>query len=529
VRVTALGYGVALANMLVRQEYGAQSEHSTLDTIKEVLTDATYGIIDKYVEKVMATATNSGYTINTTKVATISGTLNYLWFPCKPAIKCMEDMIELVRAAKTPNAGCHWIIVPSSTTAYLCVATVGNHENPPADVWPTWFNTDQAGSTIEVKKDMIVSSFEQKRSRANYVLFVGSWRRPASGDTWTENNSADWAVTAFAHVTDEAGAGLYKIGSKSIKGQLDVMGEEGVIYYPDTYDLNLDISNIGTKKVIPRIGFYIRCNSAITGSLGELRLGTGDPANDDYFSQELDDELVADTFVHAQFPIGQHYDLDQTSEKEWTISNNADWADIDWIGFYMLAGNHNAFWYVDGLHFSGVVTRAAYDLTKIGTQKCKMLFVHDDIPKDDTLRAAGDSGQIAQFCKAELFRAASDPIIGQIKIPMKETIKAGQLAHIHACKQSDSGTCAVCGESGTFRIAKDMRIMNVRHHFGDDGALSYLSLTDDVKSSHPLQLASDYNTIIKAVAPGFQDRVRGSIVAADIDFNQTILGKDYST
>lgn len=519
-RVSAIGYGQAIPNMVVRQQYGTQSENSSLNTIKEVLTDATYGIIPKYVNKVMASATDSGYAIDTTKVADLTSDFKYLYFPGKPASKCLQDMTQLIRAANVPNAGAHWIVVPSGTTAYLCLATVGNHENPPVDVWPTWWNTDQAGSTIEVKKYMIISAFKKKRSEANYVLFAGNFRRPANGDIWSNNNSGDWDVENDAIVSDEAA--ITKIGSHSIRSRLPLQLDSGGIYYPSSYDLNLDITKIGTKHTIPRVGFYIHRNTNVDLSADSpvLFLGTGDPANNDYFSQDLQNEvLVADQWYHLSFPIGPYYASDETTEAEWVTVNNADWTDIDYVEFWTIADGANAYLYVDGLYFQGIVTRAAYDTTKIGSQKCKMMLYRDDVPKDDSLIATDDSGQVAQFCKAELYRAITEPITGEIVIPMKETIKAGQLGHIHFAKKSD----------GTFRIDKDMRILQVRHHFSVNGALSYLTLTDDVKSSYPLQPTDAYNLMMKATAPGFQDRVRGSLISKELDIDQTILEKSYAT
>lgn len=520
VTVKALGYGVALKNMLVRQEYGNQSENSTLNTIKEVLTDATHGIIPKYVNKVMASATDSGYSIDTTKVADLTSDFNYLYFPGKPAFKCLEDMVDLIRAANVPNAGAHWTVVPSGTTAYLCLATVGNHENPPADVWPTWWNTDQANSTIEVAKDMIVSAFQKKRSEANYVLFAGNFRRPANGDNWTENNAASWDVEGDGSVSNENT--VVKVGSYSIKGE----NNSGVvnIFYPSSYDMSLDISKIGTKRTVPRLSFYLRRNSVMTLNATVptpwIQLGTGDPANNDYFFQYLGDDFPsADKWYHAIFPIGEYYDRDETTEIEWSENNSPDWADIDYIGFSFQNVGGGAIIYIDGLYFQGIVTRAAYDSGLYSSQKCKMMLYRDDVPKDDSLIATDDSGQIGQLLKAELYRAVTEPIIGQIMIPMKQAIKGGQLARIHFGKKSD----------GTFNIDKNMRIIEVRHSFTEKGALSYLTLTDDVKNSQPIQPTDAYNAIMKAVAPGFQDRVRSSFLIKEVDLDQTILAKSYST
>jgi len=168
--------------------------------------------------------------------------------------------------------------------------------------------------------------------------------------------------------------------------------------------------------------------------------------------------------------------------------------------------------------FAKIDTRAAYDETKIPTQKCKIMLVRDDVAKGDTLDAAVDTGQIAKFAKSELARAISTPTIGVIEIPMKEKILPGQLAHIHYSKK----------RGGAFRIDKNFRIIEVKQFFGEDKK-TRLTLTDDVKSSHPTQPTDLYNSLVNAVAPDFQDLTRSSILAAPVDIEQTILGKNYDT
>lgn len=519
-KVTAIGYGQALVNMLVRQQYGSQSANSSLNTIKEILTDATYGIIPKYVNKVMASATDSGFSINTTKAADLTSDFRYLYFPGKPATKCLADMIDLISAANAPAAGAHWTIVPDDTTAYLCLATIGSHENPPADVWPTWWNTDQAGSTIEVKKDMIRSPFHKKRSEANYVLYVGDFRRPPNGDIWTENNSGDWGTVGDMSVNDDNS--LYKIGSYSIR--LDVASTSGHAYYPSTANLSLDITQIGTQQNIPRLFMYVRHNDKVDPSahMPQLRVGTGAFANDDYFFYLfLSSEFPAtDEWGTISFPIGPYY---STEEKfvGWGTYGSPSWSDIDYVSlFFTNDDGGTASVYLDGLHFFGRITRAAYDSGKYPTQNCKMKYIRDDVPKDDSLSASDDSGQMAQFCKAELYRCVIEPTIGQIVIPMQENIKAGQLTHIHFGKQAD----------GSFRVDTNMRCTLVRHHFEPQtGALTYLDVTDDVTNSQGASLLDAYELLLKAVSPNFRDRPTGSLIAGDVDVTQTILAKSYST
>ena len=526
--IIALGYEQALVNMLVHEEYGSQSANSSLNTIKEILTDSSKGIIPKYVAKVMASATDSGYSIDTTKVADLTSDFRYLVFPGKPAIKCLNDLVDLIGAANTPDAGAHWTCIPSGTTTYLCLATVGVHENPPADVWPTWWNTDQTGSTLEVTQDMILSSFQKKRSDGNYVLYAGNFRRPVDGDKWTEGNASEYgkdSETGDGVVEDETT--VYKIGVKSIRIREPTNAKWIVGYYPFTADMNFDITQIESRTTVPHIGFYVRRNANVyVGGAGPVRptiwLGTTAYANAKFFSCDLLSRGYlsdADKWYHVSLPIGNYHKVEEATDWEWAQTNSPNWNDIDWIGFTCSASAADCRLYIDGLRIEGFLQRAAYDSAKYATQKCKMVFIRDNVPKDDTLVALNDVGEMAQFCKAELRRAITAPTIGQISIPLQEQIRGGQLAHIHYAKTSSG-----------FRIDKNMRITTVKHHFDvKSGAFSFLDLTDDVKNSRGIGPADAYEMLMKATSPQFQDRVFGSLITGDLNVAQAILGKNYDT
>lgn len=528
VEIVALGYGVALVNMVVRNRFGTQSINEAVDTIKEVLTDASEGVIPQFVHKILKTATDSGYTLTTASggndtIEPLATSMKYLDFAGKPAIKCIEDMMDLRRADNVPNAGCHWTIVPDGTTAYFCLGTVGNHAAPqPSGRWPTWFNTDQAGSTIEVKKDMIVSQFRKARSDANYILFTGNFVKPGN-EIWTENHSGDWGDDA-ARVAEYDEDTIIKVNDYSLKGQWAAAGAglDGQMYYPSGIDLNIDTSKFGTVETIPYLAFYARqkvnAGNILTGP--EVRLYTSAVGNN--FYQDISDLITADDkWFHISLPIGDYYaQKDEPGTRFWSENGSPLWTDIDAVGIRISCDLNGVIdFYVDGLGFNGVVTRAAYDSIKIGSNKCKIMLVRDNLAKGDSLDINDDSGQIAQLAKAELINAIATPYVGQIVIPMQETIMAGQLAHIHFGKKSD----------GTFRIDSDMRIIEPKHSFTDRGALTYLTLTDDVKNSlakNPLDL---YNQLVKAVGPGFQNRTRTSILAGAVDMTQTILATDYNT
>lgn len=507
-QVNCHGYGVALKNMLVRNEYGNESKNPTLNKIKEVLTDSNEGIITKYVNKILGSATSSGYALTTTKIADLSSDFKYLMFPGKPALKCIEDMIDLVSAANAPSAGAHWIVDPSKN---FCLATVGNHENPPADVWPTYWNTDQTGSTIEVKKDMLVTAFHKRRSLASYVLFTGKFRMPANGDFWTENNSTNWGSNTGYTPED---SGTSKVGSYSILLDKDAAGTgTGETWYPGSGSLNINVNKIGTNVTLPRISFWFY-KSGTTNH--RFRLYTGDVANGDYFQYDMD-YLVPDgaTWYRIVQNIGEYL---EDRDNKWDVAGGSEtWTDIDHISFRADTVSPTNFFLVDGLYIDGIITRAAYDSNSYTTE-CKMMHIRDDIPKDDMLTATDDSGQIAQFAKAELYRAAKQPTTAEIMIPMQEKIMAGQLAYIKFGKKSD----------GNFRIETDYRILEVRHHFALPHPFTYLTITDDVLNSYARGPTSQYNTLLKAATPEFQDHIRSSIIADEVDISQTILEKSYA-
>jgi len=185
-------YGRCFTDLLCGQEYGSESSNSGLDTPKEIITDATNGLVDKWVEKLLNSATNSGYTIDTNFVEdVVSGTaIKYLYYPYKPALNCLEDLQRHSQAVQGTNAGYHWIVKTEETagptfTNYLLLGIVGTHPAVAPDLaskWANWWNSTQADSTIVVKKDMVVNQFTMQRPEANYILYHGRFIRPGDAD-----------------------------------------------------------------------------------------------------------------------------------------------------------------------------------------------------------------------------------------------------------------------------------------------------------------------------------------------------------
>lgn len=545
VYIEARGYGLAFLAMRVAEEYGTQSRNPTKNTINEVLTDASVGIIPKWVHKVLNTATDSGYSIDTSKLVAIDSDFRFFYWPYTPVLKAMDDMLDYIRArnAEKPEAGVHWIIYPDGTTAYLCLATIGSHENPPADIWPTryaeleltqytdktsceaaghyWANSKCWGA-IEVKKDMIVSAFVKNPHEGNYVLYHGKLKKP-SDEIWTENKASSWGTNDAPNITLLDDNTDYKVGSYSLQATLAQLRQpSNRWYYPSGQNLALDVTKMGGEYNIPTINFYAMYPSANPiSSEWWIFLQT---SSGNEFKYDLYSLLTADKWRPVSLPIGLYANQAEASDMVWKENGTGDWTNINSIEFGAKVGaGTTAHCHIDGLQFFGWVLRGARDDTKIGTQKAEILLRTDDVGKDDTLTSGTpgttDVGTMGRLAKAELYRAIGTPITGQIVIPGKETILPGQLCHIHFGKKSD----------GSFNIDTDMRVLTHRLHFGIDGFKSFLTLTDDILNSRARNPTDRYNVLLKAVAPGFQDRERGSQKAREIDITQVILSENYST
>lgn len=521
----ARGYGQALTDMVVTQEYGTESANPTLNTLSEILTDADAetpppygkGIIPKYVNEILSggkAGTNSGYNIDTSKVGSITSDLRYLYFPQKPAFDCLRDICDLVTAANAGSAGPHFIVDPSKR---LLVATVGNHENPPADVWPTWFNTDQANSTIEEGTDIKSARFTKLQSEANYILYYGKLHKPVDLDIWTNVPPAGVWDCDYGSMIDDTS--YYIVGDRSFRWASDLVLRDESFWYPASKDLALDVTAMGGKYNVPALNLWWR-RLAGAGASPTIRLrfvtGIGN-----YFQTTFttDDIMPAYEFYNFNLPIGNHWkNANNPNFPGWVVTGSPSWNNINWIQTVLtvVSTSQQIYFWTDGMHFSGHIARAAKDSSLITGDKCKIKTIVDHIGKDDSCNASDDSGVMAQFAYASLLRSSSKPLVGQITLPGHEEIKPGQLCHVHFGKKAD----------GTFNIDKDMRILQHHLHLGSDGYLSILDVTDDVTNSQARTL-SVMNNLLQAVNPSFRNREVGSQKSRDIDITQTILEKAY--
>jgi len=524
--VTARSVGRSILFTTCGEEYGAESPNDTMDTLKEIIADATYGIVPQWVNKLFGTAVDTGYSLGlsdagTDTVANIVGAITYMYFAYQPVKKCLDDVMDYVQAIKGAAAGPHYIVTPDN---YLCVATVGNHEAGPATKWPTWWNTDQAGSTLVQGTDFMETNFNSRPVDANYILYHGRLDKPTK-EVWTEegvgsSNGADlWALEDAVSWAkeDDTDADDYKQGSSSVHFTITDDAVAKYAQVPSGGAQNWEIDHWGGEYNKPYLHWYCKIANQVTTLSVELHTGAGGA---DYWAYNFFSKMTPGTWREFNVPVGPYWNEDAGEDfSGWVKNGNADWGDIDAVRFISAcqALNTGDVW-IDGLYFHGWLLRGARPAAAYSaTNPVQVRVITDDVAKDDSGVTATVTGSMARLSYAELLRAKTTPIQGTITIPGQYQIQAGQLCHIHAAKTR--GT--------TYRINDDFRIQEHHLSFRDNGLQSTLVLTDDVTNGRPLPPKDAYNLLLKATNPDYQNRQLASIKARDIDITQPIMEHSY--
>jgi hypothetical protein len=509
-RVNVLGLGIALQRMRVAEEYGSQSRNETIDTVREIITDAAVGIVPNYVNDTLDSGTASGYSLQTASggdnyIEDEATVLRYLYFPYTPANKALQQICDLISADNYASAGVHWQVIPSGGTPYLCVATVNAHATPVTKLWPN----DTSIGTLTEGNQIQSQNLSLKPSLANYVVYFGKFQRPTA-ERATEG--------ATPHTQWTATIGAVSTSATAVVGSDSVLCSTGVgvnMYWPNA-GMSLDTSAIGTERSIPSISFYLQRNAAANDAI-YVELETGAAGGGNYFYHSCPTAAAA-TWYHFTFPVGAYYSkADWVSNFAWLENGAPDWTDIDQVRI-VDTGGANSSVYIDDFHFDGIVTRGAKCNTAITAQGGKIMLVRDSLAVDDSIVAATDTGTVAQLAKAELIRAKTTPISGVINIAMEESVLPGQIQHLHCNVKSD----------GTYMIDGDFRVLEVHHTLTVDGAGTRLVVTDDILNGVARSPTSSYNALLRAVSPDFQDRNASSLKARDIDLLQTILETNYA-
>jgi hypothetical protein len=528
------GQGYGLSEMLVNQEYGAQSENSSLDRLDDIINDLTLGIVPKYVNEILNSGDPSGYSFTTASMDSFTDSIPYMYFPFKPATKCLNDLIDIQQALAGASAGAHWLV----TTDYeLLLTTVGSHSSYAANKgWTTFINGQAAAgplSTLIQKRDFIDFNFEDLEEEVNYILYYANCIHPVNKDRWTNGNASAWdnypdGAGEFAIVDDDVTA--FMVGTASIQTIWHWPNAPYYFWYPDTVDLGLDVTALGGKYSIPTLNFWLRRNALMKTSPGlgvyivkALDFLGPDPITGFWCPFAL--PSTADAWKYYSIPIGPYWSYAKSNAfvDSWTagwadVDAPGDWTDVNAIMFGgMEASADGGEVRIDGLYLDGWVLRAAYNSTKIAANDCKMRIVNDPFAKYDTLKAIDDSGTAALLAKAELLRGQTTPMICSFKTGMMRNAWPGQLFHAHAR----------ANQAGVFQIDRNFRINQITHEISTEYNSSVFAGTDDIINSMSRAAFDSHNEVMKSYRPEFQDRQSSGTKLRDLDITAAILAVDY--
>lgn len=501
--------GVALKEMTVANEYGAQSANPTLDTISEILTDANQGIITKYVNKILGSATNSGYSVNVDCEA-VADIINYVEFPYKPADKALNDLCDLVTALNAGSAGIHWTV---GFDGYLKIKSIdqdliGTHTD-----WTKYYGGSQAEATLTYREDYDSVNTEKISAEANYIIYYGNWRKPSNGDAWT-NADCDsiWtgvndAGTSYKSVLTEDTV-TFKVGTSSLRVTNDAVGGgHSACYIPVGKQAAWDFSSF-TDFNVPTLNFYVLAH----GNIANLNVGVyniaGDGTTVDAYgahSLSADGLTEYDKWYHYSLPLGPYYNSpERFQDFKWYGTGALDWSAIDAIQFYWDAGE-DSYICLDGFYFGDAhVCRVAWNSNDT---KIKQRIIVDDIGKDDSLKASDDSGVMAQLAYAEYLRCSSEYYINTITVPMLPNALPGQLFYVDGV---------------------DMRATQIIHEITESQYKTTLHLTSDLTNGRSRPRYEDLNKQYANIRPNFQDREASNMKAGTVDYRITRLAKDYA-
>jgi hypothetical protein len=413
-----------------------------------------------------------------------------------------------------PNAGPHWIM---TSTGQLLIAPIGLHQENgiPDTLWKSYARI----TPLEVKKHNILENFIQEEPIANTVLVAGKFVFPQN-ELWTEGHKELWRIVS-GYLIDDC---LYHIiGSKS---SLRVQG------YPQSAplwttvlkeDLNIDVESIGTKNNVPSIEFFGKYQGDAMNA-AQLIVGTGtyvdNDSYDDYYYIDIIGELGTSSWsqiISKKLGVWLNSDV-------WGQVGNPDWNNINYIGFRIhktetiLGGS--AWLWVDKLSINGTIIRCAYNSASITKYGAKIKVVKDCLDQTDSLDATDDSSMLALVAKSELIRNQHPLLHGKVMTEMDPAIKSGQLVHVHAGRT---------GTTDVFQIDQDFRIVEVQHSFTIAGALTTLTLVDDLLNSISIGPIDAYNTLIQCMNPDSQTKDMASLkFTSELDPDLTILSIDYA-
>jgi len=504
--------GAGLADMLVAAEYGVQSTNG-LDTITEIITDATYGIIPNYVQKIFG-GSASNYSFDTSNVTTITDSIPYISFPYKPAKNCLNDLVDLITAYKAGTAGPHWIVTYSGGTNYLRLKLLTADQTG----WTKYYGGSQANATLTYGVDYSKINLEKMAAEANYIVYYGAWQRPSNGDYWTEGLASAWGEPqgSVGNITTN-----HIVGSQAIYG-VSLINPSGPIQiqYPSAHDAAWNFSGF-TDFNTPNLNFYVYYSLTNDTHL-IIRLYTS-AGNYYQATTQVSGSPVEyleppyQQWQHYSIPVGPYFNS-QDQNTSWTAHGSPDWGEINYIEFYVADGEVYAsepptdyYFAIDGLHFGDADVCRVAALSSYSGIIVKQKLITDNVGKDDSLVASNDSGLMAKLSYAEFLRAKTNSRVGTVVTPMIKDILPGQWLYIQST---------------------DYRAPKIVHSIIPVSKTSWsytstIDITDDIINGRSRLRYEDLNKQYEAIRPEWQDRQASTLKAGGVDWRIARLVKTY--
>jgi hypothetical protein len=369
---------------------------------------------------------------------------------------------------------------------------------------------------LSVGSEHILNNFRKDiLNLKNKVHFVTAYINPSNRDSFTEGNASAWSfssngVGGSSTVSNDGTAGNFKVGTQSIKANWSGMSPAPTtvaLNYPSAANLALDITKLGGKITPARIVFFVKSDQSTF--FPQVQFVTTSP-NAVFTSPSLPDVNGVNTSDWHRFEvfIGPYGD-------NFVSGPGANWTNINQIQFlcsFNAPGPGGGNIWVDGVYIEGQNHFVATNSTKQSQYGTRETSLTSTKHRNATTQQA--------LAKAELIRLASPIMRGTIQVPGIPDILPGQKVTINAPSANLSNAI--------------LRVLTVKHHYGQDNFTTTLELTDDLVNYQALKVTSMADLLLQIHTPKSKAQREKDIemgnpltLSGQPDFTTTAQTKDY--
>lgn len=529
----ARGLGRALLLTCNNKTYGVESYNPTIEDPSEIWTD----IVDNFINKSFGGAA-TGYSITKNINVRASPNINYLCGSYRSNIDLINEVCQIRQADEgAATASDQWLV---DVDGELHIKAVDESQTG----WSKYWDSTTVAPTLVEGTGIHLSNFSKTlQEYANKILYIGKLRKPAT-DVWTESTTgwADDDVTLTADTCGDAGEPyIYgttthgvMVGTYALKAASEVDGTCYFYYDAPSY---WDFSKIGSAQSIPTLNFFLACTD-ISDSV-QIGVNLYTTRGTDFYayidnidaSSRLHKHLAKDLeWTHFSIPIGPYAlgylrALAETGgalpyQSKWGTTGSPSWANINGIEFQFDGTADRDTIFIDDLHFSGLITRCAYNSTAIAAYNEVQKIIVDDTAHDDTMAegtpGTTDIGTCALLAKGELMRCQTVPTLGSVTFTYgRETLLPGQVFHIHGRYTG-----------AAYKINSNFRATKVTHMVNKNGFMTVCDVTDDVLTSFPKTVPEQASIISRYAVSGHRDAK--NLKAGTVDVAVQFLSEDYA-